>query len=128
MACCLPVVAGGRDNILGVMNAHQWLSHARRGDARTLASQPLQQPLYVPETLTGMELLDSVRSSDVHMAFVIDERGQLKGIATLQNLIEAITGEIRPPEPSTSWAVQREDDSGLPETDSGEDGADAARP
>jgi len=108
-----PVVQGGLDNILGVINARQWLSHALRGDDRTLAGQPLQPPLYVPETLTGMELLDSFRSSDVQMAFVIDEYGQVQGIVTLQDLIEAITGEFRPRDPKTSWAVQREDGSWL---------------
>jgi len=102
-----PVVKGGFDNILGVINARQWLSHALRGDDRTLTGQPLQQPLYVPETLTGMELLDNFRSSDVHMAFVIDEYGQMQGIVTLQDLIEAITAsssrEIRkPPGPSSA--------------------------
>ncbi len=108
-----PVVQGGPDNILGVINARQWLSHALRGDDRTLAGQALQPPLYVPETLTGMELLDNFRSSDVHMAFVIDEYGQVKGIVTLQDLIEAITGEFHPRDPQTSWAVQREDGSWL---------------
>lgn len=108
-----PVVAGGLDNILGVINARQWLSHALRGDDRTLARQPLQQPLYVPETLTGMELLDNFRSSDVHMAFVIDEYGEVQGLVTLQDLVEAITGEFRPRDPQTSWAVQREDGSWL---------------
>jgi putative hemolysin len=92
-----PVVKGGLDNILGVINARQ----------------PLQQPLYVPETLTGMELLDSFRESDVQMAFVIDEYGQVQGMVTLQDLIEAITGEFRPRDPQTSWAVQREDGSWL---------------
>jgi putative hemolysin len=53
----------------------------------------------VPETLTGMELLDNFRESDVHMAFVIDEYGEVQGIVTLQDLIEAITGEFRPRDP-----------------------------
>ena len=83
-----PVVAGGQDNILGVINARQWPSHASRGDDRTLASQLLQRPLYVPETLKGMELLETFRSSDVHVAFVIDEYGQVQGIETLQDLID----------------------------------------
>jgi putative hemolysin len=108
-----PVLRGGLDNILGVINARQWLSHALRGEDRNLGTQPLQPPLYVPETLTGMELLDNFRSSDVHMAFVIDEYGQVQGIVTLQDLIEAITGEFRPRDPKTSWAVQRQDGSWL---------------
>jgi putative hemolysin len=73
----------------------------------------MKSPLYVPETITGMELLENFRSSDVHMAFVIDEYGEVQGIVTLQDLIEAITGEFHPRDPETSWAVQREDGSWL---------------
>ena len=108
-----PVVRGGLNDLLGVVNARQWLSQALRGDRRDLTSQPLQQPLYVPETITGMELLDNFQSSDVHMAFVIDEYGEVQGIVTLQDLIEAITGEFHPRNPETSWAMQREDGSWL---------------
>ncbi|KWT91931.1 MULTISPECIES: hemolysin family protein [unclassified Variovorax] len=106
-----PVVRGGLDNVLGVINARKWLSQALRGAPRELESQTLQPPLYVPETLTGMELLDNFRLSDVHMAFVVDEYGEVQGIVTLQDLIEALTGEFQPRDPETSWAVQREDGS-----------------
>ncbi len=110
-----PVIKGSLDNVLGVLNAPQWLTRNVRGgpSAGVLAEQPLQTPLYVPETLTGMELLDNFRSSDMHMAFVIDEYGEVQGIVTLQDLIEAITGEFRPRDPQTSWAVQRDDGSWL---------------
>jgi putative hemolysin len=109
-----PVIKGSLDNVLGVINARQWLTRAtREPKLRNLADQPLQPPLYVPETLTGMELLDSFRSSDVHMAFVIDEYGEVQGIVTLQDLIEAITGEFHPRDPQTSWAMQRDDGSWL---------------
>jgi putative hemolysin len=108
-----PVVKGGLDNVLGVVNARQWLSRMLRDGERRLADQPLQQPLYVPETLTGMELLDNFRLSDVHMAFVIDEYGEVQGIVTLQDLIEAITGEFHPRDPETSWAMPRDDGSWL---------------
>ncbi len=47
------------------------------------------------------------------MAFVIDEYGEIKGIVTLRDLIEAITGEFRPRNPETAWAVQRADGSWL---------------
>ena len=108
-----PVVRGGMDNILGVVNARQWLAHTLRQQGHGLADQPLQTALYVPESITGMELLDNFRLSDVHMAFVIDEYGEVQGIVTLQDLIEAITGEFQPRDPETSWALQREDGSWL---------------
>ncbi|CAN7596803.1 hemolysin family protein [Acidovorax sp. LjRoot129] len=108
-----PVVRGSMDNILGVINARQWLARALRDRGQTLADQTLQTVLYVPETITGMELLDNFRLQDVHMAFVIDEYGEVQGIVTLQDLIEAITGEFQPRDPETSWALQREDGSWL---------------
>lgn len=108
-----PVIRGDMNHLAGVVNARKWLSQALRGESRALADQPLQAPLYVPETITGMELLDNFRQSDVHMAFVIDEYGEVQGIVTLQDLIEAITGEFTPRDPTNSWAMQREDGSWL---------------
>jgi putative hemolysin len=100
--------------VIGVINARQWLSRALRDERqKQLVGQKLQEALYVPETLTGMELLDSFRQSNVAMAFVVDEYGEVQGIVTLQELVEAITGEFNPRDPKTSWAVQRDDGSWL---------------
>ncbi len=108
-----PVVRGSLNNVVGVVNARKWLAQALRGGERELAQQPLQEALYVPETITGMELLDNFRLSGGQMAFVIDEYGEVQGIVTLQDLIEAITGEFQPRDPETSWAMQRDDGSWL---------------
>ncbi len=108
-----PVVRSDLNNVAGVVNARKWLSQALRGGDRDLAHQPLQEALYVPETITGMELLDNFRQSGGQMAFVIDEYGEVQGIVTLQDLIEAITGEFSPRDPETSWAVQRDDGTWL---------------
>ena len=108
-----PVVRGDWSGLVGVVNARKWLATALRGQQRELAQQVLQEPLFVPETITGMELLDNFRESGVQMAFVIDEYGEVQGIVTLKDLIEAITGEFNQRDPETSWAVQREDGSWL---------------
>lgn len=109
-----PVVRGDMNNIVGVLNARQWLAQTvRQKGEQKLSNQKLQAALYVPETITGMELLDNFRTSDLHMAFVIDEYGEVQGIVTLQDLIEAITGEFQPRDEETSWAVQRADGSWL---------------
>jgi putative hemolysin len=108
-----PVIRGDVNHIVGIVNARQWLTNALRGTQRELTEQALQEPLYVPETITGMELLDRFRESGVQMAFVIDEYGEVQGIVSLKDLIEAITGEFKPRDPATSWAVQRDDGSWL---------------
>ncbi len=110
-----PVVRGGMEHIVGVVRARQWLARALRepAAARELPADLLQPPLYVPETINGMELLHDFRRSGVHMAFVIDEYGEVQGIVTVQDLVEAITGEFRTPDPGDAWAVQRADGSWL---------------
>jgi putative hemolysin len=47
------------------------------------------------------------------MVFVIDEYGEVQGLVTLQDVLEAVTGEFKPSDVEDSWAVQREDGSWL---------------
>ena len=76
-------------------------------------TQNLQAPVYVPESLTGMELLDQFRASGTYIVFVIDEYGEVQGMVTLHDVIESVTGEFLPHDTKESWAVQREDGSWL---------------
>ncbi|QEA13400.1 hemolysin family protein [Comamonas flocculans] len=109
-----PVVRGGMEHILGVVRARQWLTRVLRDPAaQALDGEQLQPPLYVPETIDGMELLHDFRSSAVHMAFVVDEYGEVQGIVTVTDVVEAITGEFQTPDPGDAWAVQRADGSWL---------------
>jgi putative hemolysin len=108
-----PVVRGDWSELVGILKARQWLFNALHGEQRDLENQTLAEPLFVPETITGMDLLDKFRQSEMRMACVVDEYGEVMGIVTLQDLIEAITGELSPSDPETSWAVQREDGSWL---------------
>ncbi|WP_308419504.1 hemolysin family protein [Chitinimonas koreensis] len=107
-----PVCKGGLDEVLGIATAKQILGQTLRGEALDFAAH-LQPVTYVPETLTGMELLENFRSSAVQMALVIDEYGEIQGLITLQDLLEAITGEFKPQDIEDAWAVQREDGSWL---------------
>ena len=109
-----PVIDGNFENLLGVINSRQWLAHALKGqrdlkDAKDL----IHKPIYIPETITGMELLENFKQSGAPMAFVIDEYGEVQGIVTVRDLTEAITGEFVTEDPSDAWAVEREDGSWL---------------
>ncbi|MEZ5664383.1 MAG: hemolysin family protein [Burkholderiaceae bacterium] len=108
-----PVVRGGWKQLVGVVDARRWLAGAVQGKRRELSQQALAEPLYVPETITGMELLENFRLSGVEMAFVIDEYGEVQGIVTLKELVQAITGEFTPSDPGEAWALLREDGSWL---------------
>ena len=107
-----PVCRGGPDEILGVVGAKQLFNQTMRGAPVDL-TRDLQPPVYVPEFLTGMELLDQFRASGTHMVFVIDEYGEVQGLITLHDLIEAVTGEFVPDNIEEAWAVRRENGSWL---------------
>ena len=107
-----PVCEGGLNNLLGVMHAKQALSAIVRGETPDFTAH-LSPCIYVPETLTGMELLEQFRQNNMQMAFVIDEYGEIEGIVTLQDVLEAVTGEFTPSNAEDAWAIQREDGSWL---------------
>ncbi|MDF3833957.1 hemolysin family protein [Cupriavidus basilensis] len=107
-----PVVRGGMHDMLGVVSARQLLARRLRGEPTDLTAV-LQTPVFVPESVTGMELLENFRASGGQIAFVIDEYGEVLGLVTLQDLIEAITGEFKADGAGEEWAVQREDGSWL---------------
>ena len=107
-----PVVRGGWDKILGIANARQLLVQTLRGEQPNLTDN-LQPAVFVPESLTGMGLLEEFKNSGVQMAFIVDEYGEMQGIVTLQDVMEAITGEFKTHRAEDSWAMQREDGSWL---------------
>lgn len=107
-----PVCDGSLDKILGVIHAKQALSAVVKGQLPDFTVN-LHPCLYVPETLTGMELLEQFRENQMHMAFVIDEYGEIEGMVTLQDVLEAVTGEFTPRNAEDAWAVQRQDGSWL---------------
>ncbi|HWQ26984.1 MAG TPA: hemolysin family protein [Chlorobaculum sp.] len=107
-----PVCHGTLQSLLGVVNAKQLLAQTIKGGITNLADH-LQPCVFVPETLTGMELLDHFRTSGTQMVFVVDEYGEIQGLVTLQDMLEAVTGEFVPRNIEDSWAIQREDGSWL---------------
>lgn len=105
-----PVCTKQIDNLIGVINAKELLAEAIRGSTVDLES--MAQPCnVVPESLTGMELLEFFRSSHSQMVFVVDEYGDLKGIVTLQDLLEALTGEFIMGEGEDAYVIRRDDGS-----------------
>ncbi len=107
-----PVCQGSLDQAVGVLHAKQALAQITRGEQPNYSAD-LMPCVYVPETLTGMELLDQFRANNMQMVCVIDEYGEVEGIVTLQDVLEAVTGEFTPQNGEDAWAVKREDGSWL---------------
>jgi putative hemolysin len=107
-----PVCRGGLDDVLGVISAQRLLQQAIEGKAFAV-DRGLEPPVFVPETLSGMELLEHFRASSAQIVFVVDEYGEVQGMITVRDVLEAITGEFSTDTDADSWAVRRTDGSWL---------------
>ena len=107
-----PVCRGGLSDVVGVVSAQALLQRVLAAEPLRLA-EGLEAPIFVPETLSGMELLEHFRGSDAQLVFVVDEYGEVQGVITLRDVLEAIAGEFSAPSDGDAWAVQREDGSWL---------------
>jgi putative hemolysin len=105
-----PVCRGGLDDVVGVVHLPELLAWQAQGRSDTLAAVA-EPAVFLPETLSGMELLEQFRARSLRMTFVVDEYGVVQGLLTPLDLLEAITGELKPEEPVDAWATQRADGS-----------------
>lgn len=107
-----PVCRGDLGDVLGIVSAQALLQRALSGQPLSLI-EGLEAPVFVPETLSGMELLEQFRASDAPLVFVVDEYGEVQGVISVRDVLEAIAGEFNAPGDGDAWAVQREDGSWL---------------
>jgi putative hemolysin len=106
-----PVCRGSLDDVVGLVSVSRLIS---LGPEHEGPIEPHAVPaLFVPETLTGMELLEQFRMQAARLVFVVDEYGVVQGLLTPHDLLEAITGELQPALEDEAWATQREDGSWL---------------
>jgi putative hemolysin len=106
-----PVCRGSLDDVIGVVSVARLL--ALKPDSPDTIEQHATPALFVPETLSGMELLEQFRQKSGRVVFVVDEWGVVQGLMTPHDLLEAITGELQPNTQAEAWATRREDGSWL---------------
>ncbi len=106
-----PVCRGSLDEVVGVVSVATLLAVDSQ-DTRPIESHA-RPAAFLPETLTGMELLEQFRAQSARMVFVVDEYGVVQGLLTPHDLLEAITGELQPVLQAEAWATPREDGSWL---------------
>lgn len=107
-----PVCRGGLDDVIGVVAASDMLGPLSRGEMPVLLEH-LSPPVFVPETLSGMELVEHFRRNDVDLVFVVDEYGAVQGLISERDLLEAIAGELGEASADDAWATQRIDGTWL---------------
>ncbi|MDQ2835511.1 MAG: hemolysin family protein [Acidobacteriota bacterium] len=90
----VPVYSGSLDHITGIAFAHDLLQ-VPDTDAGTRTVAQIQRPAaFVPETKKVPELLREMQREKQHMRLVIDEYGSVAGLVTIEDLLEAIVGNI----------------------------------
>ena len=108
-----PVCAGSLDNVAGVTQAKDLLAGVL-ADNRIDLNQSLQQPAFVPRSMSALQVLDHIKRSGSHLVLVMDEYGGIEGLLTHHDVLEAIAGDMPfGKSPVESKAVQRHDGSWL---------------
>lgn len=101
------------DEVLGVVHVTDLISGCLLGHPFDLTAY-LRTPLFVPESTRALKVLEYFKQSGTHIALVVDEYGVIQGLVTLNDLMEAIIGDIpRTEHEETAQAIQREDGSWL---------------
>ncbi|MEX1165731.1 MAG: hemolysin family protein [Hydrogenophaga sp.] len=107
-----PVCRGGLEDVVGVIHLPHMLSLQSQGVTDAIG-QHVKPAVFVPETLTGMELLEQFRIRSTRIVFVVDEYGVVQGVVTPLDMLQAITGELSPEQPVDAWAIPKENGSWL---------------
>ena len=89
----VPVYRSTLDNVLGMAHIKDLLAYWGTGDGFDLLKL-MREVQFVPPSMPVLDLLINMRTRRVHMAIIVDEFGGTDGLATIEDLVEAIVGEI----------------------------------
>jgi CBS domain containing-hemolysin-like protein len=91
----LPVYRDSLDNVIGMLHVKDVFAIlARKEPPPSSLTTLMRQPLYVPQSMSAMELLAEMRAKRTHLAIVLDEYAGTDGLLTIEDLMEEIVGDI----------------------------------
>jgi putative hemolysin len=109
----VPVCKDGLDNVLGFIQAKDLLRRALNDERMELAAA-VRPAHFIPKSLSPVQLLEEFKRAKIALGLVVDEYGEIAGLVTLKDVLEAIVGDIPSEEiEEEPEAVQREDGSWL---------------
>jgi putative hemolysin len=112
-----PVCRGNRSEVLGIVHAGDLFEQAIRGQAISSVDieRAVKPPLYVPESVSAMGLLEALKKHRTELALVVSEYGEIEGMVTLSDVMGALVGDVSviDDDEHEADAVQREDGSWL---------------
>ena len=104
-----PICDGSIDHIKGVVS----IKDLYVTDDTVLFKDIMTPALFIPENNSAYVVLEKFKQSKIHCCFIVDEYGSLQGLITLNDILEAIIGEIQQPDVPNYEIVTREDGSFL---------------
>jgi putative hemolysin len=108
-----PVAEGNLDKVIGVVQTKDLLTRCLAGEKIDL-KETMRPPLFVPEAVSALKLLEIFKKSRTHIALVVDEYGGVEGLVTLNDVLEDIVGDLASADMhGEKPAVQRPDGSWL---------------
>ncbi|MFT4015560.1 MAG: hemolysin family protein [Agriterribacter sp.] len=101
-----PVCDGNIDNIKGVVSIKDLYIH----ENTAILKEIMQPTLFVPENNTAYQVLERFKETKIHCCFVVDEYGSLLGMITLNDILEAIVGEIPQVDDTEDYEIRKRED------------------
>jgi putative hemolysin len=88
-----PVCNGDVDEIVGIFHLRDYAKAMIKNDAFELESW-IKKPLFLPENMKAYKALSKFQESRLHFAVIVDEYGSVQGVITLNDLLDALVGNI----------------------------------
>ncbi len=108
-----PVCKGDIDHLVGVVHVKDLISYGLLSGSEFKITAVARDPLFVPETMPALRMLDQFQESRVHIAFVVDEYGSTMGLLTLNDVTRALVGDISRTGDASAPAIVRRADGSL---------------
>ena len=107
----LPVRIGQTEEVIGILHIRKVLHQAQGGELTTeTLREVMTEPYFVPSGTPLYAQLQQFQEKQQRIALVVDEYGELKGLVTLEDILEEIVGEFTTQSPSLSSSFHRQED------------------
>lgn len=104
-----PVCEGNIDKIKGFVSIKELFT----ADESVAIGSIIKQPMYVPENNTAYQVLEKFKATKIHHSFIVNEYGSIEGLITLNDILEAIVGDMSQPDEEAYEITERADGSYL---------------
>lgn len=91
----IPIYRKSLDDVIGFVHVKDLIPYLCKKDKQFDINKELREIIYAPRSMRVIDLLKKMKENLTHIAIVLDEYGGTDGLATIEDLIEKITGEIR---------------------------------